>query len=200
MSDRIPELQRLSQHFWVGLGCQQGVSRKLIETAIEQVLRENQLHQSALTKGFGGAIAGLATINNKASEVGLVEFCQLHNFCLKTYPAEILRLVSVPNPGEMTAQVMGTPSVAEAAAMLAAANIDWQSTIGLQIGENEEQFSTHQSLQLNAHLANLTPYLIDIGVRCLVPKQIFRLNDEPKAVTIAVAALIPPLSENNSGR
>ncbi len=200
MSDRMPQLQRQSQHFWVGFGCQKGVSKKLIETAIEHVFRENQLNQSALANGFGGAIAGLATINNKASEVGLGEFCQLRNFSLKTYPAEILRLVCVPNPAEKTAKTMGTPSVAEAAAMLAAANIDWQSTIATQIEENEERFSTYQSLQLNAHSLNLTPYLIDIGVRCLVPKQIFRLHGEPGAVTIAVATLIQPLSKNNSAR
>ncbi|MDZ7957188.1 MAG: cobalamin biosynthesis protein [Aulosira sp. DedQUE10] len=189
MNDRITELQEQQQLFWVGIGCQRGTSRQLIETAIEQVCQENQLNQSA--------IAGLATIDNKASEVGLVELCQIRNFYLKTFPAEILRQVCVLNPAEIIDKAMGTPSVAEAAAMLAAADIEWQSRIVTHIGENEEQFSTHQSLQLNAHSHNLTPSFTDIGVRCLVPKQIFRLPCEPGTVTIAVASLIQPLSENS---
>jgi len=185
VNDRIPELQRQQQHLWIGLGCQRGTSRKLIETAIGQVCKENQLNQSA--------IAGLATIDNKASEVGLLEFCQVRNFCLKTFPAEILCQVCVPTPAKITAKAMGTPSVAEAAAMLAAANIEWQSTIVSQIEENEEKSSTHKSLQLDAHSSNLTPSFTDWGVRCLVPKQIFRLPGEPGTVTIAVATLIPQL-------
>lgn len=160
---------------WVGIGCQRGTSTHLLEKAIQQVFKENQLNQSA--------IAGIATIDNKASEVGLLEFCQLHNLALKTFPAEILRLVSVPNPSAIINQAIGTPSVAEAAAILAA---------------------SHHSLQLNASLFNLTPSLTAVEVRCLVPKQIVRLESEPGAVTVAVAqgvekmtSVIQPLSENS---
>ncbi|BAY09820.1 cobalamin biosynthesis protein [Calothrix sp. NIES-2098] len=164
---------------WVGIGCQRGTSTHLIETAIQQVFKENQLAQSA--------IAGIATIDNKASEVGLVEFCQLYNLPLTTFPAEILRLVCVPNPAKIIEQAMGTPSVAEAAAILAAANIEWQNkTI------------------LNPNSFNLTPSVTAVGVKCLVPKQIFRVEEEPGAVTVAVAqevetsaSVIQPLSENS---
>jgi cobalt-precorrin 5A hydrolase len=189
VNDRTSQLQEQQQHLWVGIGCQRGTSRRLIETAIQQVCKENQLNQSA--------IAGLATIDNKAREVGLVEFCQLRNFYLKTFPAEILRQVCVPNPSKIIAKAMGTPSVAEAAAMLAAANIERQSTIVTQIGKNEEKLSTHQFLQLNAHLCNLTPSSTDWRVRCLVPKQIFRLPGEPGTVTIAVATVIQLLSKHS---
>ncbi len=175
---------------WVGIGCQRGTSTHLIEKAIQQVFKENQLEQSA--------IAGIATIDNKAKEVGLLEFCQLQNLSLKTFPAEILRLVSVPNPAKIIEQVMGTPSVAEAAAILAAANIEWQSkTVN-------ERCSTHEVVKLNAGSFNLTPSLTAVGVKCLVPKQIFRLESEPGAVTVAVAQggekmanIIQPLSENS---
>ncbi|OUL33977.1 cobalamin biosynthesis protein CbiG [Nostoc sp. 106C] len=159
--------------FWVGIGCQRGASTQLIEKAIQQVFKENQLNQSA--------IAGIATIDNKASEVGLVEFCQLYNLSLKTFPGEILRLVSVSNPAKITEQAIGTPSVAEAAAILAAANIECQSKTVNEI------CSTHEFLKLNASSFNLTPSLTAVGVRCLVPKQIFRVEEEPGAVTIAVA-------------
>lgn len=175
---------------WVGIGCKRGISTQLIEKAIQQVFTENQLNQSA--------IAGIATIDNKASEVGLVEFCQLHNLSLKTFPSEILRLVSVPNPTKITDQAMGTPSVAEAAAILAGANIDLQTKTVNQI------CSTHETVKLNAGSFNLTSSLTAVGVKCLVPKQIFRLEEEPGAVTVAVAqgiekmaSINQPLSENS---
>jgi cobalt-precorrin 5A hydrolase len=144
--------------FWIGIGCQRGTSTQLIAKAIQQVFEENQLNQSA--------IAGIATIDTKASEPGLREFCHLRNLAIKTFPAEILRLVCVPNPSAIIDQTMGTPSVAEAAAILAAAN---------------------HSPKLKTSLSNLAPCGNALEVRCVVPKQTFRLHDEPGAVTVAVA-------------
>ncbi|MEA5583568.1 cobalamin biosynthesis protein [Nodularia harveyana UHCC-0300] len=100
---------------WVGIGCQKGSSRKLIATAIETVFQQHQLPENA--------IAGLATIDNKASEIGLTEFCRLHNFPLKIFSADILATVPVPNPSKIPQKTVGTPSVAEAAAILAASHI-----------------------------------------------------------------------------
>ncbi|WP_313933723.1 MULTISPECIES: cobalamin biosynthesis protein [unclassified Calothrix] len=170
---------------WVGIGCQRGTSTQLLEKAIAQVFRENQLNQNA--------IAGIATIDNKAKEPALLEFCQLHNLAFKTFPAEVLRLVCVPNPAKLIEQTVGTPSVAEAAAMLAAADINWLTQIIDEI------------LPLNPNASHLTPTLTPVRVRCLVPKQIFRLPDEPGAVTIAVAqeltkiaSVIDPNSETQA--
>ncbi|MEA5553789.1 cobalamin biosynthesis protein [Anabaena cylindrica UHCC 0172] len=100
---------------WVGIGCQKGISYHLINTAIQEVFREYQLADTD--------IAGLATIESKASEVGLREFCHIHNFPLKTFTAEFLSSVCVPNPGKIIKAVVGTPSVAEASAILAAKEI-----------------------------------------------------------------------------
>jgi cobalt-precorrin 5A hydrolase len=144
-----PQQQQLKS-LWVGIGCQKGSSRELIATAIERVFEENQLDQSA--------IAGFATIETKASEVGLVELCRLRNLPLKTFTAPILSTVCVPNPAETTNEKVGTPSVAEAAAILAASNFT-PSVVGKQ----------------------------KLGVRLLVAKQIFRLQGQPGAVTLAVA-------------
>ncbi|MCM0594405.2 MAG: cobalamin biosynthesis protein [Gloeotrichia echinulata DEX184] len=152
--NKICQLQSHQQVFWVGIGCQRGTSRQLMETAIQQVFRENHLDENA--------IAGIATIDTKASEVGLREFCHLRNLPLKTFPAEILRTVWVPNPAKLIDQEVGTPSVAEAAAIFAAGG---------------EKLEKQQSL--NSSLTNLT-------VRLLVPKQIFRLQGEG-SVTVAVA-------------
>ncbi|ADI65538.1 cobalamin biosynthesis protein [Trichormus azollae] len=107
-----------SQVLWVGIGCQKGTSGKLISIAIENILLDTQFTYSA--------IAGIATIESKASEMGLREFCRVHNFPLKTFTAEILAGVNVPNPAKIIAQIVGTPSVAEASAILAATEISSQ--------------------------------------------------------------------------
>lgn len=100
------------RNLWVGIGYQRGTSRELIEAAIAHVFRENQLSQNA--------IAGVATINNKADEVALVELCRENNWLIKTFAAEILCTVSVPNPSQLIHKHVATPSVAEAAALCAA--------------------------------------------------------------------------------
>ncbi|MFQ4141250.1 precorrin-3B C(17)-methyltransferase [Chlorogloeopsis sp. ULAP02] len=135
---QLPEIYWHPRVLWVGIGCERGSSRHLIETAIRQVFREHQLAEDA--------IAGIATIDIKADEVGLVELCQERDWPLKTFTADVLRIVSVPNPSQVVEKEVGTPSVAEAAALCAADE-----------------------------------------VRLFVPKQIFRLQRELGAVTIAVA-------------
>ncbi len=109
---RLTEFDLHPKNLWIGIGCQRGTSRELIEAAIAHVLRENQLSQNA--------IAGIATIDNKADEVGLVELCRENNWLIKTFAAEILCTVCVPNPSQLIHKHIKTPSVAEAAALCAA--------------------------------------------------------------------------------
>ncbi|MBD2432578.1 MULTISPECIES: cobalamin biosynthesis protein [Fischerella] len=108
----LAEFSLRSKNLWVGVGCQKGTSRELIEVAIAHVFGEHQLSQSA--------IAGLATIDTKVDEVGLVELCRERKWLLKTFSAEILRTVYVPNPSQLIHKHIATPSVAEAAALCAA--------------------------------------------------------------------------------
>ncbi|BCL35967.1 hypothetical protein NSMS1_24140 [Nostoc sp. MS1] len=96
----------------MGFGCQSGISSHLIAVAINQVWQENKLEQKV--------IAGIATIDTKALEPGLVEFCSLLKLPLKTFSSELLANVAVPHPSQMIAAKVGTASVAEAAAILAA--------------------------------------------------------------------------------
>ncbi|NJL62081.1 MAG: cobalamin biosynthesis protein [Methylacidiphilales bacterium] len=100
---------------WVGIGCKRETSRELIELAIKEIFRKHDLSESA--------IAGIATINSKANEVGLLELCRVRNLPLKTFPAEVLENVSVPNPSKLVAAKVGTTSVAEAAAICASLDI-----------------------------------------------------------------------------
>ncbi|MEQ9359466.1 precorrin-3B C(17)-methyltransferase [Coleofasciculus chthonoplastes] len=144
----LPKVQWHPRVLWVGIGCERGTSRELIETAIIQTCQRYHL---AL-----GAIAGIATIDIKASETGLVEFCQAHDFPLRTFPAEILRSVTVPTPSTVVNQAVGTPSVAEAAALVCS-----------------QRFSASGTKVPTTNL--------------LVQKQIVRADDQPGAVTVAIA-------------
>ncbi|MDZ8104256.1 MAG: cobalamin biosynthesis protein [Nostoc sp. DedQUE12a] len=145
----------MQQILWVGIGCKRGTSWQLIDLAIEKVFEENQLCQSA--------IAGIATIDTKASEVGLGEFCNLRNLPLKAFSAEVLRSVWVPNPSTIINQEVGTPSVAEAAAIVAATQLNFLFTDSLFISAEQ------------------------LRVKLLVSKRIFPLKGQSGAVTLAVA-------------
>ena len=100
------------QNLWVGVGCQRGISQGLIKAAIEKVFQEYQLVYNE--------IAGIATIDKKASEIALLEFCQLEKFIFKTFSPQLLNNVFIPNPNHNITKFMGTSSIAEASAILAA--------------------------------------------------------------------------------
>jgi cobalamin biosynthesis protein CbiG len=101
---------------WVGVGCQRGVSKMAIGTAIESIFTQSNLDLAT--------IAGLATIDLKANEVGLIDYCHEMGWFLKIYSPERLNLVSVNSSlSTLNAQrsmLLGTASVAEAAALCAA--------------------------------------------------------------------------------
>lgn len=106
----VKEVVSHSQVLWVGIGCVRGTSQQLMEKAIQEVFKKNQLELSA--------IAGIATIDTKSDELGLLALCSERNLPLKFFSADVLRTVFVPNPNQVVEQV-GTPSVAEAAALCA---------------------------------------------------------------------------------
>jgi cobalamin biosynthesis protein CbiG len=101
---------------WVGVGCQRGVSKMAIGTAIESIFTQSNLDLAT--------IAGLATIDLKADEVGLIDYCHEMGWFLKIHSPERLNLVSVNSSlSTLNAQrsmLLGTASVAEAAALCAA--------------------------------------------------------------------------------
>ncbi|AKG23168.1 cobalamin biosynthesis protein [Calothrix sp. 336/3] len=136
---------------WVGIGCQKGVTEKIITAGIEQLLTEYQLDV--------GAIAGIATIDSKSKEPGLVGFCQLRGWILRTFPPEILNSLTVPHPSLFVGKQVGTNSVAEASALSAV----WELSPNIPLGE------------LNKHL--------------VVSKQVFHspYPEEKGCLTLAVA-------------
>lgn len=155
----IPKVQWHPRVLWVGIGCERGTSAQLIEAAIQYFFRINHLAE--------GAIAGIASIDLKADEVGLLELCRNRNLPLRCYAAELLRSITVPNPSLVVETEVGTPSVAEAAAILAARQQD--ETIGWNAKFSEFPLDKESESNL------------------LVTKQIFRQTDLTGAVTLAIA-------------
>ncbi len=148
-TSHIPEVEWHPRVLWVGVGCERGTSRQLIEQAIQQTCQHYDLAEAA--------IAGIATINLKADEIGILELCEQRNFPLRTFPAEVLSSVNVPTPSKIVAAEVGTPSVAEAAAICGSFPLT-------PLADGEE-----------------------IPNSLIVPKQIFKSPEQPGAVTVAIA-------------
>jgi len=108
---QFPKVQWHPRVLWIGIGCERGTSKKLIHTAIAKVCQRYHLAEEA--------IAGIATIDIKADEKGILELCNERQYPLKTFSADKLNQVQVPNPSNIVQEEVGTPSVAEAAAILA---------------------------------------------------------------------------------
>lgn len=78
--------------------------------------------QAVRDAAAGAPVACLATIDRRAREPGLVLAAQLLNVPIIAFSAAQLADLTVPNPSDRTAAIMGTSSVSEAAALLAAHN------------------------------------------------------------------------------
>ena len=146
----FPKVQWYPRVLWVGLGCIRGTSQEFITSAIEKVCQKYHLATEAIT--------GIATIDIKADEVGIIEYCQEKQYPLLTYSADVLNTIKVPHPSEVVKKEVGTGSVAEAAAIYGA-------NYWFNYGGNREKIELEKSL--------------------LVPKQVIKSDNE--AVTIAIA-------------
>lgn len=96
----------------LGLGCDRDTPLETVRTAIEQALAKAGLEAAD--------VAGAATIDKKSDEACLLELARLNRWPLRFFSAGQLAAVAVPSPSEVVRQHMGTPSVSEAAALLAA--------------------------------------------------------------------------------
>jgi len=96
----------------LGLGCDRGTPAATIIQAIEEALAAC----SASRMDIGSA----ASIDLKANENGVLQAMQYLGLEIHFYSAAELAAVPVPNPSETVRRHTGTPSVSEAAALLAA--------------------------------------------------------------------------------
>jgi len=65
-----------------------------------------------------GELVALATVDRRASEPAMLAAAAHFGVPLRTHPAHALAAVAVPTPSAVVARHVGTPSVAEAAALL----------------------------------------------------------------------------------
>ncbi|WP_033310892.1 precorrin-3B C(17)-methyltransferase [Streptomyces iakyrus] len=94
----------------VGVGASRGAPVEEVLGLVEEALREAGLSVAS--------VAELATVDAKAEEPGIVEAAGRLGVPLVTYSAEELAGVDVPNPSDAPLAAVGTPSVAEAAALI----------------------------------------------------------------------------------
>ena len=97
---------------WLGLGCERNTSSSVLERLVARGLSSTGLAREA--------VAGLGSIDRKGDEPALLELAERHGWPLRLFEATALGAVAVPNPSQVVAGEMGTASVAEASALLAA--------------------------------------------------------------------------------
>ena len=97
---------------WVGVGCERGSDLTLMSKAVDRALQTAQLAPEA--------VAGLASITLKNDELALLALASERNWPLKFFSADELNTQVVPNPSAVVKAEVGSPSVAEAAALCAA--------------------------------------------------------------------------------
>ena len=95
----------------LGVGCDRGTAPETLRTAVMQALASVHLEPVA--------VAALATIDKKHDEAAILLLAAEQGWPLRLFGAAELAQVPVPNPSATVLAHMGTPAVAEAAALLA---------------------------------------------------------------------------------
>ena len=94
----------------VGAGSSRGAPAAEIGQLIDATLADLELSPRS--------VRYIATVDAKADEEGLHAAAAMRGWRVVTFPAEQLAVVPVPNPSEVVRRAVGTPSVAEAAALI----------------------------------------------------------------------------------
>jgi precorrin-4 C11-methyltransferase len=96
----------------LGIGCERGVSLEALEDAVQTFLAAHGFAESS--------IAVLASVTLKEDEAGLVALARERGWETVFYaPDELARVERIPTPSDVVARCIGTPGVAEPAALLA---------------------------------------------------------------------------------
>ncbi len=94
----------------VGVGCSRGCAADELLALVDASLHE--------ADAAGEPVGSLATADIKAGEPGLVEAAARRGWPVQVHEAGALGAVDVPTPSPVVDRHVGTPSVAEAAALL----------------------------------------------------------------------------------
>lgn len=97
----------------LGVGCDSNTPGDLFERGVLKTLSDNGLAFACVKE--------IATIDKKRDEAAIVEFAAKHDLPIRIYPAvELDRVEGIENPSETVKKYVGTRTVAEGAALLAA--------------------------------------------------------------------------------
>jgi cobalt-precorrin 5A hydrolase / precorrin-3B C17-methyltransferase len=96
----------------LGVGSSHGADPEALHRLVVETLAAEGLSLDA--------VGCVATVDLKASEPAIVELAAALGVPLRTFPADVLAAMPVPNPSDVVEAAVGTPSVAEAAALAAA--------------------------------------------------------------------------------
>ncbi len=97
----------------LGVGCERGIPAAALDDGLERFLAEHRFARDS--------VALVASVALKADEAGLREWAECHGWPTHFYAAaELAGVAGVPNPSDVVARCVGTPGVAEPAALLAA--------------------------------------------------------------------------------
>ena len=106
-------LHLIPRNLHLGIGCRKGTAARVIKTAVDSVLEQHQIDPAA--------IKCTASIDLKANEPGLLEYCSSTGIPLFCYSAE--ELLSVPGNftgSDFVKKITGVENVCERAAMMCA--------------------------------------------------------------------------------
>ncbi len=134
----------------IGIGCERNTDETLIQRAINDSFAQNGL--SLLS------ISGLATIDKKNDEIGLLNLSKKNGWPIYFFSALELAKVTVPTPSNVVMNAIGTPSVSESAAILLGAqsgrliqekqiyssNADEFGAVTIALVEVETPFAPHK--------------------------------------------------------
>jgi cobalamin biosynthesis protein CbiG len=95
----------------VGIGCRLHTSADEIETAVRAALGSHAFEE----------IATVASIETKAGEQGLLEFCARHALPLQVFNREQIAAISVHEPSAAAREHLGVDGVCEPCALLGVA-------------------------------------------------------------------------------
>lgn len=110
-------------NLYLGMGCNRGAKAVDFELAVTELCAQYRLDRRA--------IAGIASIDLKADEAGLLQFAHENNLPLRFYTAEELNRVEGVSHSAAVMAATGAKGVAEPAAMLAAGD----GSISGQLGQ-----------------------------------------------------------------
>lgn len=96
----------------LGVGCRRGTSATALEHFLQKLLMDTDVHEEAIN--------AVATIDIKADEPGLKEFCEKHGWELKIYSApELEKVPGKFSRSKLVSKVTGVDNVCERSAVLA---------------------------------------------------------------------------------